>query len=133
MALTTGTIDTSTVAGTASASLGAVSVTDNRGALLGNWTTRVSSTNFVTGTSTALETVAASNISYLAGVATGTGTGTFAGPLLATLAPTAPRGIAATYVGVGNNSATWNPTLTFILAAQQVSGTYTGTVTHSVA
>lgn len=132
VALGTGTINTGAL--TASATLGSVSVTDNRGALLGNWTTGVSSTSFVTGTSTANETVAASAIAYSSGTATATsGSGAFTPGLLTTLAPTAPRGTAGSYAGVGNNSATWNPTLTFTLGAQQVAGLYTGTVTHSVA
>ena len=132
VALGTGTIKTGTL--TASATLGPVSVTDSRGALLGNWTTGVSSTSFVTGTSTANETVAASGIAYSSGVSTAmTGSGVFTPGVLTTLAPTAPRGTAAAYAGEGNNSATWNPTLIFTLGAQQVAGTYTGTVTHSVA
>jgi hypothetical protein len=35
--------------------------------------------------------------------------------------------------GTGNNTATWNPTLVVALPAAAVVGTYTGTVTHSVA
>ncbi|HUQ62128.1 MAG TPA: hypothetical protein VM121_00050 [Acidimicrobiales bacterium] len=130
VALGTGTINTG--APSASATLGSVSVTDTRGALVGNWSTGVSSTNFVTGTSTANETVAAASIAYSAGAATATtGTGVFAPLVIPALATSAAPG--ATYAGVGNNSATWNPTLTFTLGAQQVAGTYTGTVTHSVA
>lgn len=130
VALGTGVISTGTR--TASATLGSVSVTDNRGALVGSWTTGVSSTSFVTGTSTANETVVPASIAYSAGAATATtGTGVFAPLTVVALAAT--PGSAATYVGVGNNSATWNPTLTFALGAQQVAGTYTGTITHSVA
>lgn len=132
VALGTGTINTGSL--TASATLGPVSVTDNRGALLGNWTTGVSATSFTTGTGTANEKVAAGSIAYSSGAATATtGSGVFTPGVLATLEPTAPRGTAATYAGQGNNSATWNPTLTFTLGAQQVAGLYTGTVTHSVA
>ena len=131
VALATGDISAGDVL--ASAQPGAVSVTDTRGALLGNWTTGVSSTDFVTGGATANEKVAASAIAYSSGAAATTGTGAFTVGLLTTLEPTAPRGTAGSYVGEGNNSATWNPTLTFTLGAQQVVGTYTGTVTHSVA
>jgi hypothetical protein len=34
---------------------------------------------------------------------------------------------------VGNNSASWNPTLIVTIPAAAVVGTYTGTVTHTVA
>src|SRR5687768_2781566 len=60
VALNTGTISTGTLS--ASAALGTVAVTDTRGALVGNWTTGVSSTSFVTGTSTANETVVPASI-----------------------------------------------------------------------
>ena len=36
-------------------------------------------------------------------------------------------------LGVGNNSATWDPTLIVAVPAAAVAGIYTGTVTHSVA
>jgi hypothetical protein len=35
--------------------------------------------------------------------------------------------------GVGDNSLSWNPTLIVAVPAAAVAGTYTGTVTHSVA
>ncbi|WJK42161.1 hypothetical protein O7608_07170 [Solwaraspora sp. WMMA2056] len=35
--------------------------------------------------------------------------------------------------GTGNNSATWNPTLDVNVPLANIAGTYTGTVTHSVA
>jgi hypothetical protein len=34
---------------------------------------------------------------------------------------------------VGNNTTTWNPTLIVTIPSTAVAGTYTGTVTHSVA
>jgi hypothetical protein len=36
-------------------------------------------------------------------------------------------------LGVGNNSATWDPTLIVAVPAAAVARPYTGTVTHSVA
>jgi len=48
---------------------------------------------------------------------------------------TTPPGLTA-YSGtalVGANTATWNPTLVVNIPAAAVAGTYTGTVTHSVA
>ena len=35
--------------------------------------------------------------------------------------------------GAGSNSASWNPTLVVNVPAAAVAGTYSGTVTHSVA
>ncbi len=129
-ALATGTVSSGSL--TASGQLGSVAVADNRGALINAWTTNVSSTTFVTGTSTANETVDKTNIAYSSGTATSTsGLGTFVPGTLASMATT---GTAAAWTGAsGNNSATWNPTLTFTLLPSQVAGTYTGTVTHSVA
>jgi hypothetical protein len=34
--------------------------------------------------------------------------------------------------GIGNNTATWTPTVSFALISSQVAGTYSGTITHSV-
>ena len=34
---------------------------------------------------------------------------------------------------IGNNSASWNPTMVVTIPAAAVVGTYTGTVTHTVA
>lgn len=115
-----------------SGQLGAVTVADNRGTLVATWVATVGATNFTTGTGTAPETVANTSIGYGSGAATTTsGTGTFVAGTVATMG-TAGTGAAWT-VGSGNNSAAWNPTLTFTLLSSQVTGTYTGTVTHSVA
>lgn len=114
-----------------SGSLGPVSVTDTRGNLTATWTATVSSTAFTTGSASTYETVTAANIAYTAGLATSsTGLGTFTpGALLNLSAP----GTAGGWVGTGNNSVTWNPTIAFTLSPSQVAGTYTGTITHSVA
>jgi hypothetical protein len=129
--LDTGTI--STGASSASGQLGAVTVTDTRGTMGATWTATSSSTTFLTGTGSANEAVSLDRISYASGPATATsGTGTFA-PLTSTPMSTAPAGRTVSWAaGMGNNSATWDPTLTFSLLSTQVAGTYTGTITHSV-
>jgi hypothetical protein len=116
---------------TVSGQLGSVSVADTRGALVNAWTATVSSTAFVTGTSTANETVAKTNIVYSSGAATSTsGLGTFV-PGTATMTA---AGTGAAWTGAaGNATAAWNPTLALTLLPSQVAGTYTGTVTHSIA
>lgn len=130
VALATGTVNTG--AATATGQLGSVVVADTRGALVNSWTTTVSSTTFVTGGATANETVAVNEIAYSSGASTASsGLGAF---VPGTLANGAVPGVAGTHTGLaGNSSTTWNPTLTFTLLASQVAGTYTGTVTHSVA
>jgi hypothetical protein len=127
----------STGAGTLSAQLGAVTVTDTRGALLGTWTASVSSTDFTTGGATANETVAKGQVTYWSGTATASsGTAVFT-PGQATSgnaqALSASRTAYSAAAIVGNNSATWNPTLTVNVPAAAVAGTYSGTITHSVA
>lgn len=123
---------------TLSGSLGAVTVTDARGALLGTWTASVISTDFTTGGGTPNETVPATAVNYASLVATTTGTATFT-PGQATLAAAAPLNTTTPLTAysasaiIGNNTASWNPTLVVNIPAAAVAGVYTGTVTHSVA
>jgi hypothetical protein len=127
----------STGGGTLSAQLGTVTVTDSRGALLGTWTASVSSTDFTTGGATANETVAKGQVTYWSGAATASsGTAVFtpgqAAAANAQALSVARTAFSATAI-VGNNSASWNPTVTVNVPAAAVAGTYTGTITHSVA
>jgi hypothetical protein len=123
-------------AGTITAQLGTVSVTDNRGLFLGGWTSTVSASHFTTGGGTAAETINSSNVSYWSGAATAsTGVGTLLGSQLTSLLAVVINSAQTAFTGgslIGNNSASWNPTLITIPAAPVV-GTYTGTVTHTVA
>ena len=123
-------------ASTTSTTLGTVTATDARGALLGSWTTSVSSTDFTTGLATSNETIAKANVDYWSGAGTTTGVGTFTpGQLLVankvTLA-SSRTAFSATVV-VGNNSASWNPTVIVNIPSAAVVGDYTGTITHSIA
>ena len=123
--------------GTTSAQLGAVQVSDGRGALLGSWTSSVTSTDFTTGGATSNETITKGNADYWSGAATATtGVGTFTpGELLVAnkVALSASRTAFSATVVVGNNTATWNPTMIINVPSAAVAGTYSGTVTHSVA
>ena len=119
------------------AALGSVTITDGRGALLGSWTGSVSSSDFTTGAATANETITKANASYWSGAATATtGVGTFtAGQANAGAAQalgTSKTAYSATSV-IGNNTVAWNPTLIVSIPSAAVAGTYSGTVTHSVA
>ncbi|MET8333623.1 hypothetical protein ABZV14_06630 [Streptosporangium canum] len=118
-------------AASVSGQIGPVTVTDDRGTLNGSWNATVISTDFTTGGGTAPETIPNINVTYSPGSATATtGTGTFT---------PGPGGIInvprVAFTGtelVGDNTATWNPTLTVTIPAGKVAGTYSGTVTHSV-
>lgn len=128
---------TATNAGTLSAQLGAVSVTDQRGSLLASWTATVSSSDFTTGTATAEETIAKANVSYWSGASTAsTGVGVFtpgqATGLLAQALSASRTAFSGTAL-VGNNSASWNPTVVVTIPTSAVVGAYSGTITHSAA
>jgi len=128
---------TATNAGTLTAQLGAVSVTDQRGALLGTWTASVTSSDFTTGDETAAETITNAGVAYASGAATATtGVGVFT-PGQATTALrqalSAQRTAFAATAAVGNNSVSWNPTIVVTIPSAAVVGTYAGTITHSAA
>ncbi|MDT7745165.1 MAG: hypothetical protein QOE59_4243 [Actinomycetota bacterium] len=116
---------------TISGALGAVQVTDARGLLAANWNSTAATTAFTTGGGTAAETVPASAATYTPGATT-------ARSGLATFAPgpggvmTASQPAYVETLGVGNNSATWDPTIAVAVPAGAVAGTYSATLTHSV-
>jgi hypothetical protein len=111
--------------------IGTVVVTDDRALLSASWTATASSTSFTTGTATSDETIPATDVDYAPGTITTTG-GITATPHDITLDGEAQTVVAGT-AGVGNNTASWNPTLTVHVPVQAVTGTYTGTLTQSVA
>ena len=120
-----------------SAHLGTVTVTDDRKLGL-SWTATVSSTDFVTGGGTAPETIQKVFVSYWSGPATATSGLTVSVPGQLTAAQavnlSSPRtAFSATGISLVTNSASWNPTLIVNLPAGIVAGTYSGTITHSVA
>jgi hypothetical protein len=114
--------------------LGTVTVNDNRGLLSGGWTAAtVSSSHFTTGGQSASE----SNVTYWSGPSIATsGIGTLLGSQLTSGLAVVVNAAQTAFTGgslVGNNSASWNPTLIVTIPASAVVGTYTGTVTHTVA
>jgi hypothetical protein len=123
--------------GATSAPLGTVTVTDQRGIASASWTATVTGTAFVTGGGTAPETIPPAQVTYWSGPATAVaGTGTFT-PGQATAAAavslTTPRTAFSLISGSPVNSASWNPVLSVSVPAGAVAGTYTATITHSVA
>ena len=111
---------------TISGSLGAVSVTDDRGGVLG-WVTSAASSVF-TGAPVATVSTA---VSYNSGGVTGTGSVTRTSTGATALTAAAATVVSGTTVN-GNNTAAWDPTLTVTLPSTSSAGTYTGTVTTSL-
>ena len=118
----------------ATGSLGDTSVSDQRGNLVATWTLTASSTNFTTGTAATNETVTNSNVSYLAGPSTSV-LPALAGAFtpVGTAVSLGSAQTAGAFAGSGVNTVHWNPTMAFVLSANQTAGTYTGTITQSVA
>jgi hypothetical protein len=112
-------------AATASGSLGAVTVTDNRGVLAATWSAGVISTAFVGPT-----TILATGVTYASGTPTTTSVGVF---VPSAAIPVVGAAVAGTWAGPGSNLVSWNPTVTVLLPVQQVAGAYSATITHSVA
>ena len=124
-------------AGSITARLGTITVHDGRGLLNGSWTSTVSSSHFTAGDQTAPEIIDATSVPYWSGAATATsGIGTLVGGQLTPAAAVVINAAQTAFTGgslIGDNSASWNPTLIVTIPSAAVDGTYTGTVTHTVA
>jgi hypothetical protein len=116
---------------TITGALGAVVVTDDRALLAASWTATASSTDFVTGGGTGDETIPAADAFYDPGVITTTGTITTAGTGI-TLSGD-PQVVVTGTAGVGDNTATWDPTIAVTVPGTAVGGAYAATLTQSVA
>jgi hypothetical protein len=114
---------------TISGALGPVTVTDNRALLSATWTASAAATNWTTGTGTPAETIPPGDVNYDPNTVTTTGTVTTSEAPI-TLSTAAQTVVTAT-AGVGDNTATWNPTLTVTVPPAAVAGLYTGTLTQS--
>ena len=120
-----------------SARLGTVTATDSGTLfLLPSFTASVTATNFTTGAGSAAETIPKASISYWSGPATASSGGTAVpGQLTALQAVTLAQSRTAFSSSglLSNLSTSWNPTIVINIPAAAVAGTYTGTITHSVA
>ncbi|MFD9224594.1 ice-binding family protein [Streptomyces sp. NPDC060064] len=120
--------------GTITGQLGPVTV-DASG--VDSWTVTVSVTNCTTGGGSPAETIPKSRLAYWSGPATAkTGTGTATpGQAIAAQAQSlsTPRTAFSLQSGTAVTSVTWTPTLIVSVPAFAVAGSYTTTVTHSVA
>jgi len=111
---------------TISGSLGAVTVTDQRGGVT-TWTASVISTAF---TPTAGPADPASNVSYVPGVITSSATVTATGTSASDLTGVSPV-VAGSSGGI--SSASWNPVIAIVVPADYAPGVYAASITHSVA
>ena len=114
--------------GVISGPLGEVQVNDARSAAAGSgWVASAISTAF---TPTAGPAIAASAVGYTARTITKVGTATYTANNPAALTGVTP---VVTASGItGDNSATWNPTISVTLPGGLAAGTYSATITHSV-
>jgi hypothetical protein len=103
-----------------------MTVTDDRALLSASWTVTVAQTDFANGA----QTIPATDASYQPGTITTTGTITVT-PTNLTLANTAQSAVTGSD-GVGDNTASWDPSVGVAVPASAVAGVYTGTLTHSV-
>jgi uncharacterized repeat protein (TIGR01451 family) len=118
------------VGGTATASLGTVTVTDNRALSGASWTATVSSTDFI-NTVTSADLIQAGHASYLINaLGTTTGLATFT-PTPVTVLSGSPQAVVTATNANGDNSATWDPQIQVSVPSTAVVGTYTATITHS--
>ena len=108
--------------------LGQVQVNDARAPLAGSgWVASVISSAF---TPPAGPAIAASFVGYTAGTITKVGTATYTANNPPNLTGVSP---AVTATGItGDNSATWNPTISVAVPGGTAAGVYTATITHSI-
>jgi hypothetical protein len=123
-----GTRTNSVGGGTISGPLGQVQVNDARSAAAGSgWVASVISTAFTPPSGPA---IAASAVSYDAGTVVKVGTATYTANNPPDLTGVAP---AVTATGItGDNSATWNPTISVLVPGGTAANVYSATITHSV-
>ncbi|MGW0964693.1 hypothetical protein [Streptomyces sp. NPDC002516] len=112
---------------TISAPIGAVTVTDNRALASASWSVTAAETDFANGPTT----IPATDATYTPGSVTTTGTIT-ATPTAVTLSNSSQVVLTGS-AGVGDNTATWDPTVAVSVPAGSIGGNYTGTLTQSVA
>jgi hypothetical protein len=114
---------------TISGPLGQVQVEDARDPAAGSgWVASVISSAFTPATGPAIP---ASDVGYTVGPITQVGTATYTANNPPNLTGVSP---AVTATGInGDNSATWNPTINVAVPGGLAAGTYSATITHSVA
>jgi hypothetical protein len=122
-----------------SGALGSVTVSTTASVGTGGWVATVSASNFTTGGGTSNETIPASSIGYLSGGVTGSsglGASVCVPGQLVTATSLGSARTAFSCTGLSlltATSVTWRPTIVVSLSPSTVAGSYSGTITHSVA
>jgi hypothetical protein len=116
---------------TISGALGTTTVTDDRALLSASWTATAFSSAWTTGGGTPSETIPVGAAGYDPGAITTTGTISVTGTPI-TLSTTTAQPVVTAAAGVGDNTATWDPTISVAVPASAVGGAYTGTIVQSV-
>lgn len=115
---------------TIAGALGEVTVDDTRGPGPSDWTATVAATDL---TETGAPHIPAGALTYTPGApVSGAGNGVFTPGTTGTLSAT-PRTAYSYEEGTGSNRLVWNPVLRIAVPFTAPGGTYSGTVTHSVA
>ena len=109
--------------------MGPVTVTDDRGGTTG-WIVSVIA-SALTNQSPPANTIIPTAMSYSSGLFLKTGTGILVEQDQTDL--TGELSVVTETSTVGIMTATWNPTMTLVIPAGAANGTYTGTITQSVA
>lgn len=123
-----GSVSTGSTSQTVSQQLGNVAVTDSRGGTTG-WVTTANGTDFTGPQNISVSAPGSSSYDTPAATVTGAATVT-----ASSLNPLYPPGPVQTATNVsGNNAAVWNPTISVTIPANALAGTYSSTITHSVA
>ncbi len=120
---------TSVTASAATGTIADVTVSDARLGLVG-WTATATSSSFA-NTATTPTTIANSNVTYTPGLATTTGVVVVIPGLGGAMGSSVTAQIATGVIG--GNTAKWSPTISVALPSNATAGTYSGTITHSVA
>jgi len=123
-----GTAANTVLGSTITGPLGPVQVNDARDAAAGSgWVATVISTAF---TPPAGPAIPASDVGYTVGSITQVGTATYTANNPSNLTGVVAA-VTATAI-TGDNSATWDPTISVTVAGGMAAGVYSGTITHSV-
>ena len=109
-----------------SSAIGPCTVIDDRALINASWAVTAAETDFASGP----HTIPATDAIYDVGTVTTTGTITATGTAISL--SNSPQTVLTGTGGVGNNTATWNPTVTVAVPATAIGGTYSGTLTQSV-
>jgi hypothetical protein len=119
---------------TASGSLGSTVVTDNRAGIAG-WTSKITGTTAFTNGNTTIPVTAAK--AFVPGVVSTTGTvlataGTYLSAATGLALTSSAQTLVTATAVVGNNTATFNPSLSITIPGDATAGAYTGVVTQTV-